>query len=54
MLAGGIDEANVEYFLKELSPYAVDISSGAETDRKKDKTKIKRLIEMIRKEECNE
>ena len=54
MLAGGIDEANVEYFLKELSPYAVDISSGAETNRKKDKDKIKRLIEMIRKEECNE
>ena len=54
MLAGGIDEANVEYFLKELSPYALDISSGAETDRKKDRAKIKRLIEMIRKEECNE
>ena len=49
MLAGGIDEANVRYFLKELSPYAL-----AETDRKKDKAKIKRLIEMIRKEECNE
>ena len=54
MLAGGIDEANVRYFLKELSPYALDISSGAETDRKKDKAKIKKLIEMIRKEECNE
>ena len=54
MLAGGIEEANVRYFLKELSPYALDISSGAETDRKKDRAKIKRLIEMIRKEECNE
>ena len=54
MLAGGIDETNVEYFLKELSPYALDISSGAETYRKKDKAKIKRLIEMIRKEESNE
>ena len=54
MLAGGIDEGNVRYLLKELSPYALDISSGAETDRKKDRAKIKRLIEMIRKEECNE
>ena len=54
MLAGGIDEGNVKHLLKELSPYAPDISSGAETDRKKDRVKIKRLIEMIRKEECDE
>lgn len=54
MLAGGINDENIEYLLKELSPYAVDISGGAETNKRKDKDKIKKLIDIVRKEEYNE
>ena len=54
MLAGGINDENIEYLLKELSPYAVDISGGAETNKRKDKDKIKKLIDIVRKEKYNE
>ena len=54
MLAGGINDENIEYLLKELSPYAVDISGGAETNTRKDKEKIKKLIDIVRKETYNE
>lgn len=47
-LAGGLTEANIPEALK-LSPYCLDISSGAETDGLKDKDKIRRIVEMIRK-----
>lgn len=47
-LAGGLHETNIPAALS-LSPYCLDISSGAETGGVKDKDKIKRLVEMIRK-----
>ncbi|MCI8361509.1 MAG: phosphoribosylanthranilate isomerase, partial [Clostridiales bacterium] len=47
-LAGGLREDNIPAALS-LSPYCLDISSGAETGGVKDKDKIKRLVEMIRK-----
>lgn len=46
-LAGGIDEMNIKQAL-ELRPYAVDISSGAETDGVKDSDKIKKLVAAVR------
>ena len=46
-LAGGIDEMNIKQAL-ELRPYAVDISSGAETDGVKDADKIKKLVAAVR------
>jgi phosphoribosylanthranilate isomerase len=46
-LAGGINEKNVAEALS-LQPFGVDISSGAETDGKKDPEKIRRLIQMVR------
>jgi len=47
-LAGGIDLKNIEQAM-DLNPYAVDISSGAETDGIKDREKILQLVSMIRK-----
>lgn len=47
-LAGGLDETNIPAALA-LSPYCLDLSSGAETGGVKDKDKIKRIVEMIRK-----
>lgn len=46
-MAGGIGLSNLEAALA-YHPYAVDISSGAETDGKKDPQKMRRLVEMVR------
>jgi len=47
-LAGGIDSKNIEQAIA-LNPFAVDISSGAETDGIKDREKILQLISIARK-----
>lgn len=49
-LAGGLTCDNVSEALK-LSPMGLDVSSGVETDGKKDKEKIKRFISLVRKED---
>ena len=46
-LAGGVKAENIDAALK-LKPFAVDISSGAETDGFKDREKILRLVRRIR------
>ncbi len=46
-LAGGVNEENIDAALK-LNPFAVDISSGAETDGVKDREKILRLVYRIK------
>ncbi len=46
-MAGGIGLHNLEEALS-YHPYAVDISSGAETDGHKDPVKMKQLVEMVR------
>ncbi|MDR2476695.1 MAG: phosphoribosylanthranilate isomerase, partial [Treponema sp.] len=43
-LAGGINLGNIEQAMA-LNPFAVDISSGAETEGVKDREKILRLVE---------
>jgi phosphoribosylanthranilate isomerase len=48
-LAGGIDIANIEAAIK-FKPFAVDISSGAETNGLKDSNKIDALIKRVRME----
>lgn len=50
-LAGGLDAENVSKALKKINPYAVDVSSGIETDGKKDKTKMAAFVAAVRKEE---
>ncbi len=42
-LAGGINTKNIDEAIK-LAPYGIDCSSGAETDRIKDKEKIKYIV----------
>lgn len=50
-LAGGLSPENVEKAIKQLRPYAVDVSSGIETDGYKDKEKMAAFIAAVRKEE---
>ena len=48
-LAGGLSPDNIEQAIEETHPYAVDISSGVETDGVKDEDKIRRIISLVRK-----
>jgi phosphoribosylanthranilate isomerase len=48
ILAGGINGENIDAALA-LKPWGIDISSGAETDGKKDSTKIAELVGKVRK-----
>lgn len=49
-LAGGISPENVAEAIKLLNPYVVDVSTGIETDGKKDKAKMAAFVEAVRKE----
>jgi len=46
-LAGGINIKNIEQAM-ELKPFAIDVSSGAETDGVKDRKKILELVKTLR------
>ena len=50
-LAGGLDAHNVADAIKALHPFAVDVSSGIETNGVKDKTKIAAFVAAVRREE---
>lgn len=47
-LAGGVNADNVRDAIDKLSPYAVDISSGVETDGYKDFDKMRHFINKVR------
>ncbi|MBR1764691.1 MAG: phosphoribosylanthranilate isomerase [Ruminococcus sp.] len=48
LLAGGLDADNVRGAIELLQPYAVDASSGLETDGHKDVTKMEAFVRAVR------
>ena len=50
-LAGGLDAANVTDALRQAKPYGVDVSSGIESDGRKDREKMAQFVAAVRKEE---
>ena len=53
-LAGGLTPENVAEAVKALNPYAVDVSSGIETDGLKDEAKMADFVSIVRKESYND
>lgn len=47
-LAGGLNQANMADAIELLDPFAVDLSSGVETDGYKDLEKMKEIRRMVR------
>ena len=47
-LAGGLSAENISEVLESIKPFAVDVSSGVETDGLKDSSKMKRFVESVR------
>ena len=47
-IAGGLNEDNVKESIQHFTPYAVDVSSGVETNGQKDHEKIRRFIERVK------
>ncbi|MGN0747578.1 MAG: phosphoribosylanthranilate isomerase [Aristaeellaceae bacterium] len=50
LLAGGLTPENIPRARRELHPYGIDLSSGVETDRRKDRDKILAAVAAARKD----
>ena len=48
MLAGGLNPENLSRAIRRLRPWAVDLSSGVETDGRKDQGKILAAVQAVR------
>ena len=46
-LAGGLQAENLTEAMEAVRPYAVDLSSGIESNRKKDPEKMRRIMELV-------
>ncbi len=49
ILAGGINATNLEFAIDKFMPFALDISSGAESDKLKNFDKIAKIINITRR-----
>lgn len=49
MLAGGLTPENIPEAIQLMQPVLVDISSGVETDKHKDLSKMRAAVDMVRK-----
>ena len=47
-LAGGLNPENVEEAVREVEPFAVDVSSGIETGGRKDPAKMEEFVKKVR------
>lgn len=47
-LAGGLNADNVSIALKDFRPFAVDVSSAIETDKRKDPVKMEAFVKAVR------
>ena len=47
-LAGGIGTSNLGQAIREIHPYAVDLSSSVETEKRKDPMKIRQVVDIVR------
>jgi phosphoribosylanthranilate isomerase len=48
IIAGGLSSENIVRLLTEIRPWGVDVSSGVETDGKKDISKIRTFIQIVK------